>query len=104
MIDQNDRQLQKNDVNRVINIATGLDLTGYGATDFSIKVARPDSTTYLMTNTRTLVSGTKGLISVKTDTGELTQTGQYLLQVSMTHAGLPTQSTPIMDFWVDDVM
>jgi hypothetical protein len=96
-----DRIFVKSDVGNTLKMATGLDLTSYVATDLTIKVSRPDATTFNMTDTRAIDDASSGRVSVKFATGNLDQEGEYLVQVYASGAGLASQRSPVMSFYVE---
>ena len=106
MSEVTDRILVSGDIDRRIHFNTGLDLNtdGYVATDLTFKVQRPDATTFNMTNVRQIDDAATGQVSVLTTTGNLNQTGEFIVQITASHAGKPTVRSTIMSFMVEDAL
>lgn len=106
MIDQNDRELFKGDIGRTIRLAVEFDCTPYTVTThLVVKCQRPDGTVYTMDATKfTYLSAVDGLVNVVVSTGELTLSGEYLLQLVAAKAGSPTQASKWGSFFVNDVI
>ena len=99
-----DRVFVQSDVGRTLRLSTGLDLTGYVAGDLTIKCQRPDATTFTMTDTRAIDDAATGQVSVKFASGDLNQTGEFVVQVTASGSGLATQRSLIMSYFVEDAL
>ena len=103
MSEVTDRVLVKGDTTRRIHFNTGLDLATdvYVAGDLTIKVQRPDTTTYTMTTGRQIDDAGTGQVSAQTASTDLNQEGEYQVQITASAGGKPTVRSPIMSFFVE---
>lgn len=88
------------EIGREIYQTTGIDWTG--ATGKQVKIRRPGGTT-LTKSTVYVDDAPTGQIHIVTSSGDLSETGEYLMQAKATF-GTTVLYGPITSFFVEDVL
>lgn len=85
-----------------IQISTGLDLTGYAASDLTFSVRTPAGSAITLSTNRTILDAGSGVVQVDIDWSELLENGEHFIQVRANGSGLADKRSPLASFFVDD--